>query len=213
MRILCGATIAIGLAQIASAGPFFSQTFHGSGFTIPDNDPAGASSTIQADPFFFVIFDVSVTLQGLSHSWAGDLTVRLTSMTTGRSVTLVERVGRASDVGFGDSSNFDSDYTFRDGGAELWAAAAAVPGSGVISQGAYAPSGRFNAPTSLQNAFTGQSNGGDWVLTISDAAELDIGTLQSWSITFFNLPAPASAAGLAGLGLAMAGMRRRGTTR
>lgn len=208
MRMLCGAAIAIGLAQSAGAGPYFSQTFDGSGFTIPDNDPAGASSTIQADPFFFVIFDVSVTLRGLSHAWAGDLTMRLTSMTSGQSVTLVERVGRPSDAGFGDSSNFDGDYTFRDAGADLWAAAAALPGSGAIPEGAYAPSGLFNAPASLQNAFIGQSNGGGWVLTISDAAELEIGSLQSWSITFRYLPSPSGVSVIACAWM-VAGRRRR----
>ena len=45
--------------------------------------------------------------------------------------------------------------------------------------------------TLLSNAFYGESPAGEWTLKVIDAAEGDVGTLESWSLTFYLGEVPA----------------------
>lgn len=183
-----------GLALAASA--LAGNSYNGAGFAIPDNAPAGANSVINvADSF--AIANVSVTLNNLTHTWAGDLIATLSNGAT--TVTLFSRPGQVGGTGFGSSSDFGGNYTFADGGADL---TAALGGGGafVIPSGTYAPAGALSA-------FNGQNSAGNWTLSISDNAGGDLGSLGSWTLNLTAVPTPGAAAllGLAGV----AGLRRR----
>ena len=139
----------------------------------------------------------------LTHTWVGDIDISITSP-MGTTVGLLFRAGQTSATSFGDSSDFGGSYNFRDGGADLWAAAAAAGSTTAIASGQYAPSGAFNAPSSLA-ALNGESANGTWTLVVKDWGGADTGNVGGWSL--LNVPTPGAAAvfGVAGL----AGMRRR----
>lgn len=202
----------LALATVASA-----TVYTGDGFTIPDNNPAGASSDIVIGDEFFV-GDITVTLFGLNHTWAGDLIATVTHVESGFSQTLFSRIGATTVGGVGDSSNFGGDYSFNDAnndamlpfGGDLWTAAAGGTTAFVIPGGDYFASGALSAAqVSLLDVFGGLNAQGTWRLTISDNAGADLGSLGGWGLDFVKNPIPAPGA-LALLGLAgLAGGRRR----
>ncbi len=192
---------AAGLAAAANAG-----IYNGAGFTIPDNNATGASSTIVvAGDTDFPITSVVVSLQGFTHTWIGDLTATLTSP-DGTIHTLFARVGRIN-TGAGDSSDVSGIYTFADTGSDFWAAALGGGSPFVIPGGTYRTTSANSAAfTSLDAAFAGQNGNGNWTLTMNDLAGGDVGGITGWSLTI--VPAPGALA-LLGLGGMVAGRRRR----
>ncbi|CAM3451747.1 proprotein convertase P-domain-containing protein [Aequorivita lipolytica] len=161
------------VAPVITCGPepTVSATISDSpALAIPDNDPAGASSTISVTEDV-TIEDLDINLDA-THSWVGDIIVTITSP-AGTAVTIVDRIG-ATGGGFGCSGD-DILATLDD------AAASAVEdqcGAGVPSiDGTFSP----NNPLT---AFNGESTLGDWTITISDNAGGDTGTLNSWGITY-----------------------------
>jgi subtilisin-like proprotein convertase family protein len=188
----------VALITIAAlAGTAAAQSFNGAGFSIPDNSPAGASSSIVVSGAGSVQ-GLTVTLQGMSHTWVGDLIISLSNGST--SIDLINRPGvpELGTVGF--SWNLLGDYTFDDAAGTTFESI----GNGVGST-FNLPSGSY-APEQALSGFNGGSFNGTWTLTISDNAGLDTGNLQGWTLT--NVPAP-SALALLGLGGVVAGRRRR----
>lgn len=194
----------------------------GTGFAIPDlpDDPFmdGTSSTIVASlGVDEIITDVAVTLT-IDHTWVGDLKVALTG--PGGMVDLMWLTGDRTDVlndSFGDSSDLGATYTFADGGADWWAAAAAIGDSDIIAGGTYAPATVNGAVESMSAAFGGTTVNGLWTLFIVDTAGPDFGTLSSWSLDVTSepvavvpepVPAPGAAL-LAVLGFPMIGWAKR----
>ncbi len=124
----------------------------------------------------------SVTLNGITHTYPDDLDILLQSA-TGTNVILMSDVGAGTDI----SGNT---YVFMDG--ETAMADEAVNGSGI-----YAPTnsgtpdswptspgpGSFTQASPSLSLFTGDYNG-TWRLLIRDDANLDGGSVTSWSITF-----------------------------
>lgn len=182
------------LSIAALAGTAAAQTFNGAGFSIPDNTPAGASSSIVIGSGGNVQ-DLTVTLQGMSHTWVGDLIISLSNGST--SVNLTNRPGNPATT-FGYSWDLGGDYTFDDAAAQTWEGVGSAF-TGTLASGSYAPEGALSS-------FNGGSLVGTWTLTISDNAGGDLGSLQGWTLT--NVPAP-SAMALLGLGGLVAGRRRR----
>lgn len=203
----------LGLVALSVSSAGARPQYVGSGGLIPDL--GSLSSTITVSPGF-VVGSVSVDLFNLQHSWAGDLRIRVThgAMT----VDLVDRVGY-NGGGFGSSAQYGGDYTFRDGAADLWAAAGMAGGGVPIAAGAYAPSSSLNSP-SLLGAFAGADAGGEWLLTIEDLEKEDevslgqmfpptSGVFQfGWRLNVEPVPSP-SAALLLGGAIAVRGARRR----
>lgn len=183
------------LTVAALAGTAAAQTFNGAGFTIPDNNPAGNSSSIVIGSGGNVL-DLTVTMLGATHTWVGDLTISLSNGSS--TVNLAARPGFTG-TGFGFSWNLAGDYTFADGAAQTWQSI------GVQTTAFNLPSGTY-APAEALSTFNGGSLVGTWTLRIVDSAGGDTGGIQGWTLT--NVPAP-SALALLGLGGVVAGRRRR----
>ena len=79
---LAGVVFASTVSAIASLtvlpASAVSFTGTGAGFNIPDNNATGASSTITVPTSSnFLITDITVTLNNLTHTWIGDLIATL----------------------------------------------------------------------------------------------------------------------------------------
>jgi subtilisin-like proprotein convertase family protein len=203
-------TVIAGLTALPASASSFTGT--GSGFTIPDNNPAGASSTIVV-PDSFSITDITVTLNNLTHNFVGDLIATLTHVDTATTVSLFNRVGRVN-IGSGDSSILGGDYSFNDAfTGDLWAVAASGGGSFVIPSGDYFPTGANSATeVPMLASLGGQLSSGTWRLTISDNSLFDTGALGGWTLNLqgpmapmATVPEPSSNLGLLALGLLGAG--------
>ena len=115
-----------------------------------------------------IVGDLEVRVN-LTHTWDGDLRISLVSPNN-TTVMLVNRRGGSGD----NFTNTDFDDE---------AATAITSGSAPFT-------GRYRPEQSL-SAFDGQDSFGAWTLRIEDAADIDIGTLLSWSITVRTaIPSP-----------------------
>ncbi|GAL91328.1 proprotein convertase P-domain-containing protein [Microcystis aeruginosa] len=182
-----------GMTVLPASAVTFTGT--GTGFSIPDNNATGASSTITIPTSSnFSITNITVTLNNLTHSWVGDLIANLTYVPTNTTVSLFNRIGRPTDT-FGDSSNFNGNYSFNDAfTGNLWTVAASGGGDFVIPGGNYFPTGAGSGTlVPILTSLGGSQTAGDWRLTISDNAEDDTGSLGSWTLNLEGTPiAPVS---------------------
>ncbi|HHB90955.1 MAG TPA: hypothetical protein ENK60_06565 [Anaerolineae bacterium] len=141
---------------------------------IPDSDTNGVSDTITLTDST-QLQDLDIQLD-ISHTYVGDLMVTLEHVDTGTTVTLIDRPG-VPDSTYGCSGdNIDAtidDYG-PDGDAET------------MCNNNPAISGRVRGgdpPSStLLAAFNGESLAGDWIITVSDHAGADTGTLNQWCL-------------------------------
>lgn len=195
MRVIAIATVA-GLAAAASADTYGPLAVG----NIPDNTPAGISSTINVGDTFEV-GAVRVTLSNFSHTWSGDIFAGLSH--NGTSVNFIARPGVGPGSTVGDSSNFGGNYVFEDGATDF-AAILLNPANGTSF---VLPSGTYGGMNSLA-AFSGHNASGDWTLNVSDNAGLDLGSVGAWSLELIPVPAPSTAAFLGLAGLAAARRRR-----
>jgi subtilisin-like proprotein convertase family protein len=132
---------------------------------IPDDDPAGATSTIAvADPV--IVQDVNVTVN-VSHTFDNDLTLSLITPTNA-SITLASQRG-------GSRDNFIN-TVFDDEAANS------------IASGTAPFTGSFR-PEAPLSAADGLSAAGDWRFRAVDSAPGDVGTINSWTLklTYANL--------------------------
>jgi len=206
--VFAGTVSAIaGMTVLPASAVTFTGT--GTGFSIPDNNATGASSTITIPTSSnFSITNITVTLNNLTHSWVGDLIANLTYVPTNTTVTLFNRIGRVSS-GVGDSSNFNGNYSFNDAfTGNIWSVAASGNSSFNIPSGNYFPTGAGSGTlVPILTSLGGSQTAGDWRLTISDNAEDDTGSLGSWTLNLQGtpIPEPSSGLGLLALGLLGAG--------
>lgn len=137
--------------------------------TIPDNNPAGATTQfVLSDDT--LVNDLNITILA-THTWVGDLIFDLTHLESGTTVRFVDRPGRTS-TGLGCSGD-NIDATLDDE-ATLpveTQCAAAVP----TIQGTFTP----NNPLA---AFDGEFVAGTWQLTAIDASAGATGQLVEWCL-------------------------------
>jgi MYXO-CTERM domain-containing protein len=124
------------------------------------DETADVTTTLTVSGSTAPVLDVNVNVD-ISHTWAGDVTLTLTSP-TGTSVTLVEERG-------GSNDNF-TNTTFDD--------EAGTP----ISAGSAPFTGSFVPETPLA-ALIGEAADGVWSLTMSDCCFGDDGLLNNWALT------------------------------
>jgi subtilisin-like proprotein convertase family protein/uncharacterized protein YvpB len=148
------------------------------GISIPDNDPNGISDTIVVDDYRRIA-DLDVLLN-ISHTWAGDLTVRLSRQETGLSTRLLDQPGIPDSVeGCGSddvAAILDDDITAP---VENQCAASPAAVSGIY------------LPEQPLNAYLGQNVAGAWTLTVADLGHNDTGKLKSWCLVASVSPSPA----------------------
>lgn len=180
--ILLGASLSASLPAIAA--DTVCDDNGGAGYPITDGGVTNLSI-----PFNFGdisrLHDVNVTTD-ITHTWVGDLTVRVTSPESGTQITMFERPGTAAgDTAPADSGPYgcngnDINVTFDDESPnpriENAACTATVP---VFSGTAQA----HNAAPNNLSAWDGESPNGNWGFRLSDSANQDTGTLNQVCLT------------------------------
>lgn len=209
-------TAAIASTMVATA---HAELYTGMGGAVTDNSATPSQFTLRVNDSL-VVSDLSVTLTNFKHASIGDLIVTLTHQPSGLSMSLMDQIGRTTTASSnrGDNSDLNGAYTFADGGANLWAAAAALGSTGKIGGGTYAATGAgigstaATGPASLSFSatFGGVDAKGDWVLSISDRAKgSTLNSDWSWSLGVTSIPAPGALALLSAAGVITFGRRRR----
>ena len=217
LGLAAAAALLLPLSSFAVTTAFY-QVGPGLGLDIPDDDPLGVTSTLDAIPgntlLGFVpdsggiIEDVEVVLS-LDHTYIGDLIVTLTSP-AGTEITLLDRPAGDTGGTFGDSSNLEGQSFIYFTDRSLVPSEFAGAGCGDLGV-VGVDCGSIFAPVDATTAFAGENLLGVWTLAISDNAGADTGDLNGWyiEIDFTPVPLPASVwmllAALGGLGL----IRRR----
>ena len=135
--------------------------------SIPDNDANGVNDDISITDGR-VLVSVNLYLE-ISHSWVGDLVVRLTHQSTGESITALDRPGPPP---FGCSNN-DIVAILDDGAAQ--------PADDKCASYPHAISGIY-LPNQELHTFFSESVYGTWRLNVSDQYQNDMGTLNHWCL-------------------------------
>ncbi len=130
---------------------------------IPDFPAPAVSSTVNVATPGTSICDINLTID-LTHTFAGDLDITLTSPSG--TITVITTDNGGSNDNVFSSSTFDddaaatvTDFVYVDGS----------PASPLVPEGA-------------MGAFGGEDPNGTWTITIGDDAGIDTGTLNSWSV-------------------------------
>ncbi|WP_439153065.1 thrombospondin type 3 repeat-containing protein [Winogradskyella sp.] len=131
---------------------------------IPDNNTLGISSVINV-PTTSLITDISVTVN-ITHTWNSDLILTLISP-NGTEIVLSDRNG-------GDGDNY-VDTIFN------------TTATTDIANGTAPFTGEF-IPDEDLGVLIGTFSGGDWQLNVSDNADLDTGTIDSWTLEICGSP-------------------------
>ncbi|MCW5519097.1 HYR domain-containing protein, partial [Aureitalea sp. L0-47] len=153
---------------IGTPGPAVGSTGDTPALPIPDSDPAGISTTITVADVGTVL-DMNVDLD-IEHTWVGDLIVTLESP-AGTSITMIDRMGAPPGT-FGCSNN-DLLVTLDD--------EATLP---IEDECSGSPITGSFTPNEALSAFDGEDVNGDWILTVSDNAGGDTGTINGWTLNY-----------------------------
>ncbi len=138
---------------------------------IPDNNPAGVSSTLTIPAAACIVSDINVSVQA-THTWVGDLIFTLTHNNSGKSVTIIDRPGVPTSA-FGCSGDNINATLDDEAGSPVETQCNTVTPPAI--------NGTFS-PNNLLSRFDIDSAEGTWTLTVSDNAGGDTGNLTGWSI-------------------------------
>lgn len=150
--------------------PAFTQTFSGSGGAIPDNGPAvdfplvvsGLPNSIDT-----LVFGLEKICLDITHTYDADLTLWLIAP-DGTQITLASGVGGGGDNFTGTCFNGNASQSINQGNAPF--------------------SGSYKSTDQLGLVNNGQDPNGTWILRIQDTYAADVGTLDTFSITFSSSP-------------------------
>lgn len=204
----------IALATLAAV-PAAAQTFTagpGLGLAVPDNTYVGTPASMLCNSINVVsgggggdIVDNATVQVRLTHTWVGDLTIKLTSP-AGTVVTLVSRPGTA-EVGdngteptAGENSNLlaANPLTYDQAATTESEVMGTTPvnladGQTICVDGGtpctYNPNrGSATSSEDLSTAFDTQNKVSNWTLCIGDSVAQDLGTLDGWTLTLTTTP-------------------------
>lgn len=208
----------LAFAMLATAAYSAADTFSmtGGGITISDNTTTSSSGSFAGLAGTITHLD-SVEVFGITHTWVGDLTVRLNY--GGQMFTLFHRVKGSSTSTAGSSNNFAGvNLTFDESTSTTIDSLANATTTTNIPGGIYRAAHQTvenqtttsanNTVLSDHNVFNGLDPNGSWTMSITDSAGGDVGSIQSWRATgtYTAVPEPAS---MAVLGLGVAALLRR----
>ena len=181
-----GASTTVPVAVVPGSEPATARESTDVPKAIPDNNPAGTTSTLAAaDPG--TIQDVNVRIGNLTHTFVGDLKIEVTSPGA-TNVVLANRPGGASNGG----DNFTGTVFDDEASVAIGAGGTAAPYTG-----------SFRPQADQLSRFDGESQQGTWTLKVSDLAGVDTGNLNAWGLDvavggcdFDPPPAPGQPTGL-----------------
>jgi len=174
---------------VLSVNPEQVNFTNSAAITIPSvGDATPYPSIINVTGLAGVVATVTVTLQGFSHTYPGDVDILLVGP-NGQNVLLFSDLGEDGDIN-------NVNLTFSD------AAPSFLSATEQISSGTYKPSNddpegdRDTFPTpapvgpygSLLSVFDGQTPNGTWALYVVDDGPGDEGTITRWALTITLLP-------------------------
>lgn len=190
-------------AQTYTAGP-------GLALAVPDNAYTGAQGSMLCNSIAVpsgggdTVAGVTVGI-AMSHTFVGDLTIKLYSPAGGSPVTLVSRPGVVETVddgndtaGFGENSNLAiaNALTYSDTAPDAAEQMGKIPSdlaTGDIicaftgSPCTYSPSAGAATAGNLAT-LNGTNKVGNWQLCIGDSAAQDTGSLDGWTLTLTTTP-------------------------
>jgi subtilisin-like proprotein convertase family protein len=186
------ATICTGSIQqltLTNASSPATVTFNSTGpVAIPDNTPAGMSSTIAVSgiPAGAIVTNISVTLN-ITHTYVGDLDINLIAPNNAN----MNLVG-GLDGGTGSNGTDNFVNTVISSTSTTAISGAAAPRTGTFAaekRVGYGPAGNEQTAAIDWPALLTTLNG-NWRLVAADFFGLDIGTVNSWSISItYGAPA------------------------
>ncbi|MFK7767987.1 MAG: PEP-CTERM sorting domain-containing protein [Mariniblastus sp.] len=163
---------------------------NGDGGTIPDNSSTGRLSTVTITDAE-VISNAHFCIEGLDHDYIGDLIVTVSHSVSGKSATLMHRVGTTSSpTSTGDSSDVNGTYQFSDNAASIWTEAANGDTDYVVTPGTYSASGVNESLVSLDSIFAGETTAGVWTFNVSDNNPTQTGSFVQTSVKFTSAAVP-----------------------
>lgn len=187
--VACSSTLNFSLAVTSAEGNFSfpitrpvgqaaTISYVGLPGAIPDNNATGVSSTATVSGVPGPISSVRVRVSA-THTWVGDLSVRLTSP-GGTTLTLLDRPGVPAST-FGCNNNNLANVLFEDGAPNPEAVCDAA---GTAATWPVSTAGPVNAFSTL----AGQNANGTWTLTVVDSGGGDTGSLTGWELILDPAP-------------------------
>jgi uncharacterized repeat protein (TIGR01451 family) len=160
-----------------NVGQSAAFTYNNLPLAIPDNTPAGATSTANVSGVPGAITNVQVQVNA-THTWVGDLVISLTSP-GGTTVTLLDQPNVP--LGTFGCSNNDVNVLFADGQPDPESVCSGAPPQGNTAD-PWPVTDASPVPGDAMADFNGEDANGTWTLTISDNGGGDTGTLVDWEL-------------------------------
>jgi hypothetical protein len=137
---------------------------------IPDGNLTGVSDNLVITGTSGNVANLDVRVN-ISHTWVGDLRLRLTRVSDNTTINLVTNPTNSPS---GSCSGDNMDATFDD--------SASVPAQQGCVANVVPTFAGFRIPQQALSTFNGQTLNGTWRLTVIDSIAQDTGTLNSWCL-------------------------------
>jgi len=170
-------------------------SYTGPAVTIPDNIPAGVNISVPVTGVGTVAdlnfrLDVDGTCDGtvndvdcaISHSWVGDLIIKVTPPDGSPTVTIFDRPGVPGTT-TGCSNNNLGAILLNDEGGFPSVDVQGNPTPTTCNTANLFPTGNFS-PINPLSALDGENADGNWTINVSDNAGIDTGAVRRFSLVF-----------------------------